>query len=110
MKLVYSVSKQVTVKNENGTSSRSACGCGSWIAHWEKISGQSAGLCVIEGCQKKGTEGAHTTRPLAENDDYKTHSYIVPMCSMHNGKHGESFKTKNAVTFVWANVKGTCGK
>ena len=26
------------------------------------------------------TVGAHITRPNAKNEDYKTHSYIVPMC------------------------------
>lgn len=56
------------------------------------------------------TVGAHITRPNAKNEDYKTHSYIVPMCVEHNGKHEEEFKSRENYTFVWANVSQTCGK
>ena len=110
MNIVYSVSEKVKIKNENGTAVRPNCNCGPWIAHWEKFSKKKAGLCSVDGCNEKGTEGAHTTRPAAKNEDYKTHSYIVPMCKSHNGKHGETFTSKSDVTFVWANVKETCDK
>lgn len=69
----------------------------------------AATVCSVEGCKEKATDGAHITRPAAENEAYKTHSYIVPMCAMHNGKHGETFYSKDTVTFVWANVQETCG-
>lgn len=110
MKPVYTVDEQVVLKNENGTSSRPNCTCGSWIGHWEELCGLKAGKCSVAGCELEGTEGAHITRPNAKNEDYKTHSYIVPMCKKHNGKHGERLKSKVGVTFVWANVKETCGK
>ena len=31
------------------------------------------------------------------------------MCDEHNGKHGETFTSKQNCTFVWANVSQTCG-
>jgi len=109
MKTVYTSTDPVTIKNENGTADRSTCSCGSWIAHWEIYSGEKPNICSVEYCTSKGTEGAHVTRPKAKNDDYKTHSYIVPMCKTHNGMHGKSFTTKDKITFVWANVQETCG-
>jgi hypothetical protein len=57
----------------------------------------------------KATVGSHTLRPLAKNDNYKTHVYIIPMCSKHNGKHGKQLKVKQNTTFVYANVSKTCG-
>jgi hypothetical protein len=109
MEAVYSVTDKVKIKNEMGTSQRPSCNCGSWLAHWEKYSKQRGAKCSVDGCNEKATVGAHVTRPAAKNEDYKTHSYIVPMCATHNGKHGEIFNSKNTVSFVWANVQGTCG-
>ncbi|WP_277058897.1 hypothetical protein [Trichlorobacter lovleyi] len=110
MKAVYKVDKPVLLQNEKGTAARPNCTCGTWIDHWENLSGLKAGHCSVAGCEKEGTVGAHITRPNAKNEAYKTHSYIVPMCKDHNGKHGEKLTSKSGVTFVWANIKETCGK
>lgn len=109
MDIVYTQS-DVIIKNEVGTSKRPICTCGSWIDHWKKFSNKPAGKCAVNGCSNDATVGAHITRPNAKNEDYKTHSYIVPMCSEHNGKHGEKFTSRKNCTFVWANVSQTCGK
>ncbi|EHU0329790.1 hypothetical protein RUX70_004440 [Vibrio vulnificus] len=109
MKKVYSVEGRVKIKNAKGTGDRS-CKCASWIKHWEKYSNKSANKCVVDGCNNSANVGAHITRPNAKSEDYKTHPYIVPFCSSHNGKHGEEFYSKINTTFVWANVKETCGK
>ncbi|EJL6263672.1 hypothetical protein NTE12_005348 [Vibrio harveyi] len=110
MKKVYSVSSNVKIKNANGTADKKCKKCGSWIAHWEAYSKESAKVCSVKGCsEKKDLVGAHITRPIANNEDYKTHPYIVPMCSSHNGEHGETFESKANTTFVWANVSKTCG-
>ena len=108
MKKMYQSTDAVKIKNANGTADRT-CKCGSWIAHWENFSQKTSKKCSVTGCSNDATLGAHTTRPLAKNNDYKTHHYIIPMCSTHNGKHGEEFLTKVNLTFVWANVKETCG-
>ncbi len=110
MKTVYTVESKVKIKNEVGTSERSRCGCGPWIKHWEKFSKKSPSKCAVDGCTNNAIVGAHITRPAAEFEDYKTHSYIVPMCNEHNGKHGETFTSKENCIFVWANVSETCGK
>ncbi len=108
MNIFYSVTGSVKIKNANGTSDRE-CECGSWIEHWENFSKKPASTCSVDGCNSKATVGAHITRPKANNEDYKTHHYIVPMCSSHNGKHGQEFRSKENTTFVWANVVETCG-
>jgi hypothetical protein len=110
MQKTYKIDTPVTIKNENGTSKRSNCKCGTWITHWESLSSLKAGTCSVEGCSSAGTEGAHITRPNSKFKDYQTHSFIVPMCKTHNGKHGEVLKSKSGITFVWANVEETCGK
>ncbi len=108
MEKIYSVKNSVVIKNEVGTSKRPNCSCGLWIDHWEKFSELSRDKCCVDGCKNDATLGAHITRPRAEDDAYKTHSYIVPMCAEHNGKHGETFNTKESCTFVWANVQKMC--
>jgi hypothetical protein len=110
MNIVYTTVDEVAVKNENGTSNRKDPNCGSWISHWEKISKLQKSFCRISGCNNLATDGAHITRPYAKIDDYKTHSYILPMCPEHNGKHGEILLAKPGSTFVWANISETCGK
>ena len=110
MDTVYSVAEQGKIKNEAGTAQRPKCSCGTWIDHWKKYSKKSPGQCSVAGCNNDATDGAHVTRPAANNEDYKTHSYLVPMCRDHNVKHGETFTSKPNCTFVWANVSETCGK
>ncbi len=110
MKVTYTTTEEVKVKNENGTANRKDENCGTWIKHWEKFSKLKQTVCSIKGCSNSGTEGAHTTRPNATSEEYKTHSYILPMCPEHNGKHGETLTAKSRSTFVWANIAETCGK
>lgn len=108
MNKVYSVEEGVKIKNANGTGDR-VCKCDSWIEHWKLYSQKTASSCCVKDCSERATVGAHVTRPIAKNEDYKTHPYIVPMCSSHNGKRGQEFYTKDNTTFVWANVAETCG-
>ena len=107
----YTAENSVSVKNANGTAENECENCGTWIAHWEKYSTYYHGKCSIDGCDNDATLGAHVLRPLAENEKYKTHPYIIPMCIAHNNKSSkETMKTKPKVDFVWANVAETCGK
>lgn len=107
MKAVYTRNDSVVIMNSNGSAGRS-CQCGSWLDHWENLSDLQAGKCSVAGCSEYAKVGAHVTRPKAENDAYKTAPYIVPMCSYHNSQHGETFRSKPGVTFVWANKQQTC--
>ena len=104
MKSSYTATKEYCVKNVKGSSEKSPkCGnCGPWIDHWQNMSGKIAIECAVVGCDSCAEVGAHVTRPKAQNDDYKTHPYIIPMCRSHNGEHGKVLKSKPGTTFVWA--------
>jgi len=67
------------VKNISGTSD-SICKCGSWLAHWEKQSKQTANFCSEAGCISEDMVGAHVQK--ANSDDNRW--YIVPLCKLHN--------------------------
>lgn len=110
MQTVYTLQSEAVIKNEVGTSTSDKCdSCGPWINHWETHSGETAGLCSVKGCLNDAEVGAHITRPKAQDEDYQTHPFIVPMCREHNGQHGASFTSKKGVTFVWANMQKMCG-
>lgn len=94
------------VKNINGTS-QSTCKCGSWLKHWENFSGQSLPKwCSEAKCIQKPEVGAHVQKDDITDQDW----YIVPLCSTHNNKKGESIDIINSVTLASANVSKTCGK
>ncbi|WP_421186998.1 hypothetical protein [Aeromonas enteropelogenes] len=112
MKKAYIIESSVTVRNEKGSSRKTDPNCKTWIKHWEKYSNKKATFCAIQNCtETKNIVGAHILRPYAQNEDYKTHPYIIPMCGSHNGKsEQEDMKTKNNTIFVWANINKTCGE
>lgn len=109
---IYTITKSVRVKNVVGSSKTSpkCANCGTWIDHWFRFSGKATGDCRVKGCANKATVGAHVTRPIATQEELRTHHYIIPMCAEHNGMHGAELDTKDHVTFVRANVAETCGK
>lgn len=108
---IYTTETPVAVENSNGSSKRSQrCqNCGTWLDHLVRLSGKTPGNCSIEGCDKPATDGAHVLRPLARKDEYRNHSYILPMCHSHN-MSTDQLIVKPGSTFVWANVSETCGK
>ena len=69
------------VKNLNGTSDNACSKCGTWLKHWEKLSGKTANKCG-HCTTKKATVGAHVQK--AEGNDSKW--YIVPLCAECNKK------------------------
>ncbi len=93
------------VKNINGTS-RNTCGCGSWLAHWERFSGQSTPFCQAKGCIKRDVVGAHVQKAAWGADrDW----YVYPLCNEHNRYSGE-LEVSDTYALVPANVAQTCGK
>jgi hypothetical protein len=94
------------VSNINGISDN-ACECGSWLGHWKKFSGQSLPtFCPQVTCVQKPAAGAHVQRGNSGDSNW----YIVPLCTAHNGKKGQSLDIGDSVTLVSANVSKTCGK
>jgi hypothetical protein len=94
----------VKVKNINGTSSNT-CKCGSWLKHWEKYSGEKAGLCNEKSCTNSATIGAHVQKLNSIDDSW----YIVPLCNKHNNKRGEELELYKSPQLISANVRNTCG-
>ena len=96
------------VRNINGTSDNT-CKCSSWIEHWENYNpaGQSIpSYCPEKTCLKKPTEGAHVQKDDSSDNSW----YIIPLCSEHNAKHGETIEVSDSVSLASANVSKTCGK
>jgi len=93
------------IKNINGTSDNT-CKCGSWLKHWEKISGNTASYCSAYGCSVKiDLVGAHIQK--ANSTDSKW--YIIPLCKTHNAASGE-LEVSDSTTYISANKSETCEK
>ena len=92
------------IRNINGTSDNK-CGCGAWLKHWEKFSGQSVAYCPVENCLGTEIVGAHVQRDDASDQRW----YIYPLCSAHN-KSTTPLTVSDAYRLVSANKKETCEK
>lgn len=95
----------ITVKNLNGTSDRD-CACGTWIQHWEKFSGTTAGICARSVCLNTATVGAHVKKSIGDDHAH----YIAPMCHACNGKRDAIFNLRDDTRLIPANVAETCAK
>ena len=94
------------VNNINGISDN-ACKCGGWLGHWKKFSGQPlTTFCPQVTCVQRATVGAHVQKDNSGDSSW----YIVPLCTTHNGKKGQSLDISENVNLVSANVSETCGK
>lgn len=71
----------VKVKNLNGTAERACTSCGSWLKHWENLSGEKADKC--SGCRKKATVGGHVKKVNGSLH------YITPLCDSCNKREDE---------------------
>jgi hypothetical protein len=93
------------VININGTSQQT-CNCGSWLAHWERYSGQSLPVyCPERWCTGKPEVGAHVQKDSPRNHVW----YIVPLCSKHNALSGKCLDLVDSIKLASANVAATCG-
>jgi len=90
------------VTNVAGTAQASCC-CGSWLNHWEKLSGQATMFCVERTCTSKDLVGAHVQR-LGDSA-----WYIIPLCNKHN-QTASSIDVLDSTAFVSANKATTCEK
>jgi len=95
--------EKMRVKNLNETSEKT-CSCGSWLKHWEKISGKKADKCYIIGCDNESDlVGGHVQKVYLD----KNH-YIIPLCKSCNGMRDKEFDVEDAL--ISANKKDTCEK
>lgn len=93
------------VNNINGTS-QNKCNCGSWLAHWERFTGESIpAYCPELGCMQKPEVGAHVQKDGSTDRNW----YIIPLCNTHNKQVGGSLIVSD-ISLASANVANTCGK
>jgi hypothetical protein len=67
--------KDMKVRNLDGAMQNKKNG-GSWLAHWEKCSGQIAFLCSVKDCISRPTVGGHVQKDNETDQNW----YIVPLC------------------------------
>ena len=92
------------IRNINGTSGNS-CGCGSWLKHWERFSGQRTEFCQAKGCLNGDIVGAHVQKEASTDNGW----YIYPLCNAHNQRTSTSLEVSDNYHLVSANVAQTCG-
>jgi hypothetical protein len=84
------------VTNLNG-SKRIACGSGSWLARWERITGQNAFLCFVKDCINTPFGGGLVQKDSGLDRNW----YIVPLCK-------ECGKKTHADLDIWDSATLVC--
>jgi hypothetical protein len=74
------------------------CGSGSWLAHWEKLSGLRAFMCFAKGCFGRPSVGGHVQKDRRTDQSW----YVVPLCSACNTKRGQDLDVWDYATLVYA--------
>ena len=87
------------VRRTNGTSSNKS-DAGTWLAYWEKLSGQRAYLCFAEGCIKTPTVGAL----IQKDSPTDKNLYVIPLCNDCNKKSGQNLDIWDTTRLVCADA------
>jgi hypothetical protein len=95
----------MTVKNIREGSRDTACGCGSWIRHWENGSGEERGVCCAVGCSNAADRGGHVQLKNSEDRSW----YIIPICAEHNNRFGEEYEIYDDTSLVPVGKSFKCG-
>ena|SRR5207253_2403614 len=90
------------IKNAN-TPAIKDCGCGSWLNHWSKFSGQFVRMCIVKECNNYDMIGSH----IQKADSSDTTIYIIPICKEHSESE-QVLEIFDDIALVSANVKKTC--
>ncbi|WP_131548438.1 hypothetical protein [Pectobacterium brasiliense] len=67
------------IKNLNHTTGK-ACSCGSWLKHWENVTGQMSIFCGNGACFNIAEVGGHVKKSGGNDGSH----YIVPLCKTCN--------------------------
>ena len=87
------------VKKPNGTSANKSC-TGTWLAHWEKHSDQSAYMCFGRGCINTPSVGALIQKDSLTDQDL----YVIPLCDDCNKKLGQELEIWDTTKLVSADA------
>ena len=96
------MSKKIT--NINGATDR-VCRCGSWLAHWEKLSERKQLLCPEVDCDQRAMVGAL----VQKEGDTDGRWYIIPLCHAHSAMNGQELEVVDAARLVPAEAGESCG-
>ena len=91
--------EDMRVKNLNGATQKK-CSSSSWLAHWEKFSGQNAYMCFVKGCTNKRSVGGHVQKDSLTDKNW----YVIPLCDDCNKKRGHDLDIWDMATLVSATV------
>ena len=83
------------VKNLN-RATQAKCSTGTWLAHWEKISGQNAFLCFVKDCINTPSFGGLVQKVSSTDESW----YIVPLCDDCNRKTMQDLDIWDLATLV----------
>ena len=92
------------VKTLDG-SSLNLCDGGTWLAHWEKLSGQKANRCFAQGCINTPSIGVQ----VQKNSQTDKGWYLIPLCGECNKKRGQELDIWDTATLVSADTIMTNG-
>jgi hypothetical protein len=83
------------MKKLNGASPNKSSS-GTWLAYWEKLSGQSAYLCFGQGCINTPSVGA-----LVQKDSLSDKKlYVIPLCQDCNKKREQDLDIWDTRTLI----------
>lgn len=88
----------VTIKNAVGTAEKDCSSCGTWLKHWEKLTGTTASVCGVMNCNRTDLVGAHVRKV----GGYDSALYIYPLCAGCN-QSTEELNVWEKYQFVSAN-------
>ena len=92
------------IKRTSGTSSNKSSN-GTWLAYWEKFSGQRAYLCFRQGCINTPSIGAL----IQKDSPTDKNLYVIPLCDDCNKKSGQELDIWDTRTLVSADAIATSG-
>jgi hypothetical protein len=83
------------VKNLN-RATQTKCKASSWLAHWEKITGQNASLCFVKDCIDQPSAGGLVQKDGSSDQNW----YVVPLCDHCSKKTGQDLDIWDLATLV----------
>jgi hypothetical protein len=87
------------VKNLNGATPNKSSS-GTWLAHWEKCSGQKADMCFAYGCVNTPSVGGQVQKDSPSDKSW----YVIPLCDDCNKKKGQDLDIWDTAKLVSVNV------
>jgi hypothetical protein len=89
------------VKNLN-RATQTKCSSGTWLALWEKASGQNAFLCFVKDCINRPSTGGLVQKDIPTDEKW----YVVPLCDDCSKRTGQDLNIWDMATLVPSDEMG----